>query len=183
MKFSVKYNTDQLINILLKEQFENLGIQHSIVSIGEIDILDNLKPEMEYSLKLNLAAYEIEVLDDSKGILIQRIKDAITEIVYKEDNLPLTKISIYIAEKMQHSYGYLSNVFSEYCHCTIENFIILQKIERAKSLIIQEELSLTQISYILNYSSVAHLSSQFKKLTGLTPSQFSRIIKRKQATI
>jgi YesN/AraC family two-component response regulator len=112
--------------------------------------------------------------------LIQQIKDAIVEIIYQKDKFPSTTISQYLSEKLNFRYGYLTNIFSEHTYTSIENFIIIQKIERAKKLILDEELSLTEISYELNYSSVAYLSTQFKKVTGLTPSMFKRIVDKRR---
>jgi len=114
--------------------------------------------------------------------LVQKIKDAIIELVFMEDSNNY-KSSVFLAEKLNHSYGYLSNVFSEVTYSSIENFIILQKIERAKQLIIINEMSLTEIAFLLNYSSVAHLSTQFKNTTGITPSAFQRIIKKRRENL
>ena len=120
------------------------------------------------------------MLNSQKSQLMQRIKDAIVEMIFEKDKMPITTISHYLSDKLNLSYGYLSNVFSEYTYTSIENFIIIQKIEKAKKLIIEEELTLTEISFILNYSSVAYLSSQFKKETGLTPSMFKRIVDKRR---
>lgn len=108
-----------------------------------------------------------------------KIKDAIVELVFSENNISV-KASIYISEKLNHSYGYLSNLFSEITYTSIENFIIIQKIEYAKELMISNKYSLTEISLRLNYSSVAHLSSQFKNITGLTPSLFLKMISKRK---
>ena len=125
-------------------------------------------------MQANLKRYGIDILSDQKSQLIQRIKNVIMDMIGRE-KLPASKISLYLAEKMNMNYSYISTLFSEYTHSSIENYIILQKIEKAKKLLLQE-LSLTEISYILNYSSVAHLSGQFKKTTGLSPSVFKKII-------
>ena len=114
--------------------------------------------------------------------MVQKIKDAIIELVYMDDNNNF-KSSVFLAEKLNHSYGYLSNVFSEVTYSSIENFIILQKIERAKQLMLVNEMSLTEIAFLLNYSSVAHLSTQFKNTTGITPSAFQRIIKKRRENL
>ena len=123
-----------------------------------------------------------EVVENQKSVLVQKIKDAIIELVFMEDSNNY-KSSVFLAEKLNHSYGYLSNVFSEVTYSSIENFIILQKIERAKQLIIINEMSLTEIAFLLNYSSVAHLSTQFKNTTGITPSAFQRIIKKRRENL
>jgi AraC-like DNA-binding protein len=114
-------------------------------------------------------------MDDKKAILIERIKSVIVEMVHYMDEMPKTKSSIYISEKLKHDYTYLANLFSEATGITIEHFIISHKIERVKELLLYDELNLTEISYKLNYSSVSHLSSQFKKVTGLTPSFFKKL--------
>ena len=114
-------------------------------------------------------------MDDNKAILIEKIKNVIVEMVhYREAPLKIN-FSDYLAEKLQYDYTYLSNLFSEVVGTTIEHFVIAHKIERVKELIVYDELNLTEISYLLNYSSVAHLSNQFKKVTGLTPSHFKKL--------
>ena len=127
-----------------------------------------------------LDCYGIEVVESHKSVLVQKIKDAIIQMIYIEEQLPTSKISDYLAEKLLHSYGYLANLFSEVTFTSIENFIILQKIERAKHFISTNELTFTEISFRLNYSSLAHFSTQFKNTTGLTPSTFQRIIKKRR---
>ena len=138
-----------------------------------------LKTSIQYA-DSHLIKYGIEIIDDQKNALIQKTKDIIVEMIYREENLPLEKISSYIAKRVSYSYGYLATLFSEMTYSSIENFIILQKIERAKQMILVEGLTLTEIAARLNYSSVAHLSSQFKKTTGLTPSAFQAIIKKRR---
>ena len=134
------------------------------------------------NLKSKLAPFGFEVVENQKSVLVQKIKDAIIELVYMDDNNNF-KSSVFLAEKLNHSYGYLSNVFSEVTYSSIENFIILQKIERAKQLMLVNEMSLTEIAFLLNYSSVAHLSTQFKNTTGITPSTFQRIIKKRRENL
>jgi len=151
--------------------------------LGEIEISDDVPEETFAELQQTLSRYSINIVNNQKAQLIQRIKDTIVEMVYEKDKMPNTTISHYLSEKLNFSYGHLANIFSENTYTSIENFIIIQKVERAKKLIIEEELTLTEISYKLNYSSVAYLSSQFKKVTGLTPSMFKRIVdKRRKLT-
>ena len=164
----------------MQEQLEKHGIKHQLLDLGEIEIDEETTDENFAELQVSLNHYGISILNNQKSQLIQKIKDAIVEMVYERDKLPTTTISHYLAEKLNFSYGYIANIFSEYTFTSIENFIIIQKIERAKKLIVEEELTLTEISYKLNYSSVAHLSSQFKKVTGLTPSMFKRIIDKRR---
>lgn len=179
MKAFLKFDFNVVTKKLLEEKLEGLGVKFSIVGFGEIEFLETLKAEKLDEITLLLNSYGIEVIENQKSILVQKIKDLITEMVVQENNLNV-KSSVYLAEKLNHSYGYLSNLFSEVTYTSIENYIILQKIELAKQLIVNEKLSLTEIAYKLNYSSVAHLSTQFKNTTGITPTAFQRIIERRR---
>lgn len=174
MKIYIKYDINVACRTVVQEQMTKLGINYDLQDLGEIQILEVIPPEVLSELQANLKRYGIDILNDQKSQLIQRIKNTIIDMINQE-KLPVSKISLYLAEKMKMNYSYISTLFSEYTHSSIENFIILQKIERAKKLLLQE-LSLTEISYLLNYSSVAHLSGQFKKTTGLSPSVFKKII-------
>ena len=179
MKAFIKFD----INVLTKKLLENLltpfGIKFRIIGFGEIEFLEKVSQEKIDEMTLILNEYGIEIIENQKSILVQKIKDTISELVNCEEPLAV-KSSVYLAEKLDHSYGYLSNLFSEVTYTSIENFIILQKIEYTKQLIINDQLSLTEIAFKLNYSSVAHLSSQFKNTTGITPSAFQRIIKKRR---
>lgn len=179
MKAFLKFDFNVVTKKLLEEKLEELGVKFNIVGFGEIEFLETLKPEKMDEIILLLNSYGIEVIENQKSILVQKIKDLITEMVVQENN-PNIKSSVYLAEKLNHSYGYLSNLFSEVTYTSIENYIILQKIELAKQLIVNDKLSLTEIAYKLNYSSVAHLSTQFKNTTGITPTAFQRIIERRR---
>lgn len=176
-------NNDGIVacRVILQEQLEKLNIKYKLLDFGEVEIKEVISKETLTELQSALGRYGITIIDNQKNQLIQKIKDAIVEMVYEKDKLPVTTISYYLSDKLNLSYGYLSNIFSEYTYTSIENFIIIQKIERAKKLIIEEELNLTEISYKLNYSSLAHLSSQFKKVTGLTPSVFKRIVTKRRS--
>ena len=141
--------------------------------------MENVPEEKIDEITIVLNEYGIEVIENQKSILVQKIKDTIVEMVNSE--VPLSvKSSVYLADKLNHSYGYLSNLFSEVTYTSIESYIILQKIELSKNLIINDQLTLTEIAYKLNYSSVAHLSTQFKNITGITPSAFQRILKKRR---
>jgi len=179
------FNSDGIVasRVILQEQLERFNIKYKLLDFGEIEIKEVISKELLAELQAALNRYGITLIDNQKNQLIQKIKDAIVEMVYEKDKLPVTTTSIYLADKLNLSYGYLSNIFSEYTYTSIENYIIIQKIERAKKLIIDEEFNLTEISYKLNYSSLAHLSSQFKKITGLTPSVFKRIVNKRKALL
>lgn len=179
------FNSDGILacRVILQEQLDRLHIKYKLMEFGEVEIKDVISKEALADLQASLGRYGITLIDNQKNQLIQKIKDAIIEMVYERDKLPITTTSVYLADKLNLSYGYLSNIFSEYTYTSIENYIIIQKIERAKKLIIDEEYNLTEISYKLNYSSLAHLSSQFKKVTGLTPSVFKRIVNKRKTLI
>lgn len=180
MKLNYNYDGNIACRTILQDQLEKLNISYQLLDLGQIEISDDIADDSFEELQTALNRFAIHIIDNPKAQLIQRIKDAIIEIVYEKDKFPNTTISQYLSDKLNYRYGYLTNVFSEYTYTSIENFIIIQKIERAKKLIIEEKLSLTEISYELNYSSVAYLSTQFKKVTGLTPSMFKRVIDRRR---
>lgn len=180
MKLYIKYDINLACRVLLQEQLEALQIKYDLLEFGEIDIHEGVSDELFSELQSNLNRYGIEIINNQKSQLVQRIKDTIIEMIYEKDKLPTSTISNYLADQLNLSYGYLANVFSEYTYTSIENFIIIQKIERAKKLIVEDGLTLTEVSYKLNYSSVAYLSAQFKKVTGLTPSSFKRIVDKRR---
>lgn len=183
MKLYVKYDIHNAVNVIIKEKLTELGLDYELGGLGEVEIHNDITESQLQELSASLAKYGIDIVDNLKSTLVQKTKDVIREMIYKEEGLPTSKISSYIAERVNRSYGYLHNLFAENTYTSIGNYIIMQKIERAKQLIMEGELTLTEISYKLSYSSVAHLSYQFKKTTGLTPSAFQRIIKRRRGEI
>ena len=165
--------------LMVKEELERLGIKYVVINLGFIDTLEDVTKEQRSQLSLNLSKSGLELLEDKKSILIEKIKNVITEMIHHSDELPKVNYSDFISQKLDYDYTYLANTFSEVRGITIQQYIILHKIERVKELILYDELSLSEISYILHYSSPAHLSNQFKKVTGLTPSFFKKM-KRKR---
>ena len=180
MKVFVKFDINKVCTTVLENVLNDVNIDHKMVGFGEVDLTKPLAQDTAQELSDKLGKYGIEVVQNQKSILVQKIKDAIVDMVFNEENTVNVKSSVYLAEKLDHSYGYLANLFSEVTYTSIENFIILQKIEYTKQLILKGNLSLTEIAFKLNYSSVAHLSTQFKKTTGITPSSFQRIIKKRK---
>lgn len=166
--------------MVVKEELKKLGLHYVHVDLGEIEILEDLPAEQREQLKMALRKSGLELMDDKKAILIEKIKNAIVEMVHYTEAPLKINFSDFLAEKLQYDYTYLSNLFSEVVGTTIEHFIIAHKIERVKELIVYGELNLTEISYLLNYSSVAHLSNQFKKVTGLTPSHFKKLKQKRR---
>jgi len=179
MKLFLKYDFNMMGKAILDEQLNKIKLPFSLLGPGEVEILKTLSDTEEELLHAQLKKYGIEIVETPKRILVQKIKDAIIEMIYVQENLPASKISAYLASKLQHSYGHLAKLFSEVTYTSIENYIILQKIEYAKQLILTNDLTFTEISLKLNYSSVAHFSTQFKNATGLTPSAFKLIISKR----
>ena len=161
--------------MVVKSELDKLGLHYGTVDLGEVEIKDPLTDEMRVLLRSALLKSGLELMDDKKAILVEKIKNIIIEMVHYEDELPKVNFSDYLTGKLHYDYTYLSNLFSEIKGITIEQFIIAHKIERVKELLLYDELNLTEISYKLNYSSVAHLSNQFKKITGLTPTYFKNL--------
>ena len=159
----------------VKEELKKLGLHFIVVDLGEVDIMENISNDQREQLKTGLLSSGLELMDDKRAVLIEKIKNVIIEMVHHSDDLPKINYSDYISQKLDHDYTYLSNIFSEVKGTTIQQFIIVHKIERAKELMLYDELNLTEISYKLHYSSVAHLSNQFKKVTGLSPSHFKQL--------
>lgn len=154
-----------------------------VVELGEVNIMENLTPEQREEIRSLLLAEGLQLMDDKKAVLIERIKNAIIEMVHHTDEAIKINFSNYLSEKLGHDYTYLSNLFSEVQGTTIEQFVIAHKIERIKELIIYGELNITEIAWKMNYSSVAHLSNQFKKMTGLTPSHFKQLKDKRRSPI
>lgn len=161
--------------MVVKQELEKSGLHYSYVKLGETEIKENISSEEKVELDSALKKFGIELIDDKKSMLIERIKLLIIDLVHYSDEPLETKLSDYLSEKLDYDYTYLANLFSEVQGTTIEKYYITHKIERVKELIIYDELNLKEIAYKLHYSSVAHLCTQFKKLTGLTPSLYKHL--------
>ncbi len=175
MKIFVKYMVSNRCKMAVKAALKELGLHFIVVDLGEVEIMETLSPEQRQALHLALKESGLELMDDRRAVLIERINNVITEMIHHTEEMPKVNYSEYISQKLGYDYTYLSNIFSEVKGITIQQFVILHKIERVKELLLYEELNLTEISYRMHYSSVAHLSNQFKKVTGLTPSQFKQL--------
>lgn len=161
--------------IIVKQELKSLGLHFIVVGLGEVEIMEEITSEQRHLLKTALLSSGLELMEDKKAILIEKIKSVVVEMVHYADELPKTNFSDYLAEKLNHDYTYMANLFSEVQGTTIEHFIIAHKVERIKELITYDEMNITEIAWKLNYSSVAHLSNQFKKVTGLAPSHFKKL--------
>ena len=167
----------------VKEELKKLGLHFIVVDLGEVEIMENISAEQREQIKIALHSSGLELMDDKRAILIEKIKNAVIEMVHHSDELIKTNFSDFLSEKLNHDYTYLANLFSEVQGITIEHFIIAHKIERIKELIIYDELNITEIAWKMNYSSVAHLSNQFKKVTGLSPSHFKQLKDKRRSPI
>ncbi len=167
----------------VKAQLKKLGLHFANVNLGEVEVMEDITAEQHDKIKIALLQSGLELMDDKKAILIEKIKNVIIEMIHYSDELPKTNFSNYLSQKLNYDYTYMANLFSEKEATTIEHFIIMHKIEKVKELIIYDELTLTEIAWKLHYSSVAHLSAQFKKITGLTPSFFKSLKNRKRNTL
>ena len=183
MKLYIKYMVSIRCKLMVKEELKKLGLHFIVVDLGEVEIMETISNEVREQLKASLLISGLELMDDKKAMLIEKIKTLITEMVHYADELPKVNFSTYISEKLSYDYTYLANIFSEVKGITIEHYIIAHKIERVKELLMYDELNLTQISYKMNYSSVAHLSNQFKKVTGLTPSHYKGLKDKRRKSL
>jgi AraC-like DNA-binding protein len=168
-----------VVHSILKE----LDINDNYVDLGVIELLEPLSEDQRRQLREKLLEVGLELIEDNKSILVERVKNIVTEMIQYDDDRPNINYSDYISEKLGYDYTYLSNVFSEVKGMTIQQYIILHKIEKVKELILYDELNLSEISYKLNYSSVAHLSNQFKKITGLSPSFFKQLKQKRNSNL
>ncbi len=181
MKLLIKNMVSLRCKMIVKSELEKLGYHWTVVELGEVEIIENVSVKEQNLLKTALLKYGFELMEDKKSMLIEKIKTIIIELIHYSDEPLSINFSDYLSKKLSYDYNYLSNLFSEVKGTTIEHFIIAHKIERAKELLIYNELTLTEIAWKLHYSSVAHLSNQFKKVTGLTPSFFKKM-KHKRLT-
>jgi AraC-like DNA-binding protein len=166
--------------LAVKEELRKLGLHFIVVDLGEVEVMEDITPEQREALKAGLLISGLELMDDKKAVLIEKIKNAVIEVVHHSDDAMKVNFSYFLSERLNHDYTYLANLFSEVQGITIGQFMILHKVERIKELIIYDELNITEIASQMNYSSVAHLCHQFKKSTGLTPSHFKQLkVKRR----
>lgn len=179
MVLYIRYMVSLRCKMVVKEELKKLGLWYVFVDLGTVEILGEITDEQRAQLKTNLLKSGLELLDDKRLILIEKIKNVVIEMIHYDEELPRINFSEFISEKIGYDYTYLSNLFSEVRGITLQQYIIQHRIEKVKELLLYDELTLTEISYRLQYSSVAHLSNQFKKVTGLTPT-FYKLLKQKR---
>jgi AraC-like DNA-binding protein len=169
--------------MVVKDELLKLGVTYTTVELGELEIIGNLSVVQQNQFKIALLKSGLELMDDKKSVLIQKIKNVIIELAHYSEEPLTVNFSEFLSQKLEHDYTYLANLFSEVQGTTIEKFFIAHKIERVKELLVYNELNLTEIAYLMHYSSVAHLSAQFKKITGLTPSHFKKLKDKRRSML
>lgn len=174
MKLYIKNMVCIRCKVVVSQELKKLSIPYKTVELGEVETIGDVSASQLAYLKLSLMDFGLDILYDRKSLLIEKIKNVIVELVHYEEHPIKLNFSDYLSGKLNHSYTYMANVFSDSVGVNIEHYIIVHKIERVKELLVYDQLSLTEISYKLQYSSVAHLCNQFKKITGLTPTHFKK---------
>lgn len=175
MKLYIKNMVSIRCKMVVKAELEKLNLGHKNLELGEVELEKEISEQQRDALRTALLSYGLVLMEDKRSILVEKIKTIIIEMVHYSDELPDVNYSVYISNKLHYNYTYLANLFADVKGTTIEHFIIMHKIERIKELIIYGELSLTEIASLMHYSSIAHLSKQFKKITGLSPSHFKQL--------
>ena len=183
MKLYIKYMVSLRCKMVVEAELKTLDLPYRSVDLGTIELPNRPTAKQREKLRIALLRSGLELLDDPRAILIEKIKSVIIEMIHYDEDLPKVNYSDYISEKLGYDYTYLSNIFSEVKGTTIQQFIILHKIERVKELLLYDDYNLTQISYMLHYSSLSHLSNQFKKITGLSPSYFKKLKKKRKQNL
>jgi AraC-like DNA-binding protein len=169
--------------MVVKSELKKRGLHFTTVQLGEVEVMEDIPEEQLKSLNTSLKMTGLELMDDKNSILVEKVKTIIIELVHYTDDQIKINLSDFLSEKLNHNYTYLSNLFSEVKGTTIEQFFLSHKIEKVKELLVYDELNLTEIAYKMHYSSVAHLSNQFKKMTGLTPSHFKNLKNKRRNTL
>jgi AraC-like DNA-binding protein len=183
LRLFIKYMVSNRCKIAVKEVLKQLNLHFILVDLGEVEIMENISAEKREQVKSALRSSGFDLMDDKRAVMIEKIKNVIIEMVHHSDEIIKINFSDFLSEKLGHDYTYMANLFSEVQGTTIEQFIIAHKIERIKELIIYDELNITEIAWKMNYSSVAHLSNQFKKMTGLSPSHFKQLKNKRRSPI
>ncbi len=183
MKIYIQNMVCQRCKMVVKSELEKLGLHHTRVELGEVEVMEELSSQQRNLLNRGLKKAGLELMEDKRSMLVERIKIHIIELLDNQDEQIKINLSDYLSEKLNHNYTYLANLFSEVKGTTIEKFYLNHKIEKVKELLVYDELNLTEIADKLHYSSVAHLSNQFKKMTGLTPSHFKNLKQKRHSIL
>ena len=180
MKILIQNMVSRRCKMMVKSELEKLGIVYKSIELGEVELINPIDETIKKTLEVELHKSGLELMYDQKAMMIEKIINIIVEMVHYSEEYPHVNFSTFLSEKMQQDYHKMAEIFSKTKGITIEHFIILHKIERVKELIIYDDLNLTEISHKMNYKSVAHLSRQFKQVTGLTPTFFKSLSKKQR---
>ena len=183
MKIYIKNMVSNTCRLVVKDALNKLNLHDILVNLGEVEIMENISKKQREELKETLLKMGLELMNDKKTILIEKVKNTIVEMIHFADDMIKVNFSDYLSCKLNYDYTYLSNLFSEIQGTNIQQFILLHKAERIKELITYDELTISEIAYKMNYSSVAHLSNQFKKITGFSPSHFKQLRVKRRSVI
>lgn len=183
MKLYIKNMVSNSCKTIVKSEIRKLGLKFVMIELGQVEIADVLFDDQRNQLNFNLKKMGLELLDNKKIMIVESIKNKIIELVHYSDKRLKIKLSFYLSEKLKYDYTYLANLFSQNQGITIEHFFLSHKIERVKEFLVYDEISLTEIADKMQYSSVAHLSNQFKKITGLTPSVYKHLRLKKRTAL
>ncbi|MEP6677201.1 MAG: AraC family transcriptional regulator [Ferruginibacter sp.] len=183
MKLYIKNMVCIRCKMVVKDELAKLGLQYTSMELGEVEIIQTISAEQRELIRFGLLKSGLELLDDKKSVLIQRIKNLIIELVHYSEEPLTVNLSDHLSQKLNRDYTYMANLFSEVQGTTIEKFFISHKIEKVKELLVYNELTLTDIAFKMHYSSVGHLSNQFKKVTGLTPSYFKKLKDKRRSML
>ena len=183
MKLYIKNMVSNTCRLVVKDALNKLNLHYIMVNLGEAEIMENISKKQREELKETLLKMGLELMNDKRTILIEKVKNTIVEMVHFADDMIKVNFSDYLSRKLDYDYTYLSNLFSEMQGTNIQHFILLHKAERVKELITYHELTISEIAYKMNYSSVAHLSNQFKKITGFSPSHFKQLRVKRRSVI
>ena len=177
-KIYIKNMVCDRCKLVVTSELEKLGVHPLVVELGEVTLETDLDPSEKENFGQALETLGFEIIDTRKNRLVEKAKTLIIDLVHRQNGELKINLSDYLAGQLQHDYKYISNLFSEMEGSTVEKYFIAQKIEKVKELLAYDELTLSEIAYRLNYSSVAHLSNQFKKVTGMSPSDFKSLDRR-----
>jgi AraC-like DNA-binding protein len=183
MKLFIKNMVCTRCKMVVQDELMKLGLKYTAVDLGQVEMMGPISTVQREQLNIALLKSGLELMDDKRSRLIEKIKNVVVQLVHYTDDQLKTNFSVFLSEKLGYDYTYLANIFSEVQGTTIEKFLISHKIERVKELLVYDELSLTEIAYKLHYSSVSHLSNQFKKITGLTPSHFKQLKNKRRKNL
>jgi AraC-like DNA-binding protein len=175
LKLYIKYMLSERCKDAVRHELKKMGLHFKMIGLGEVDVMEDLTPSQFKELSLALRQIGLELMQDRRGIMLERIRSAICELIYSDDDLQRCSFTTYLTEKIGGDYQRLAELFSEMQGISIQQYFVTQKVERVKELIVDGELSMTEVAFRMQYSSVGHLSNQFKKVTGHSPSYFRKI--------